>query len=437
VSTTPDDRAARLVAALGEDGSAVLARAPGRVNLIGEHTDYNGLPVLPFAIGQDVMVAGRIRDDHIIEAVNHDACFSPRRFPATSPLAPFPPGDWGNYVKASTDALLRAGTPLGGASLRIDATIPPAAGLSSSSALVVATALAQLALAETTVEPVALAELLARGEQYVGTLSGGMDQAAILLARPAHAIRLDFFPLRARAVAVPPTAGFVVAHTLDQAAKSGAARAHYNQRVVECRAACAVLAQRLGRPLRRLGDLADRGGVLRGLDDLLPDAPVSRVELTARFEVSPTEVDALVPATATVADADRLVLRARVRHVLGEADRVDAAERALAAGDVALLGALLDSSHASGATDYRTSTPAADELVRVARAAGARGARLMGAGFGGAVLVLVERDRVPAMLDELDRQFYRRRHAGRDVRFAVTPANGATVARVDCHGVVC
>jgi galactokinase len=148
-------------------------------------------------------------------------------------------------------------------------------------------------------------------------------------------------------------------------------------------------------------------------------------------------VDELVPSTATVADADRLVLRARVRHVLTEADRVDAAEQALAAGDVATLGELLNASHASGAADYRTSTPAADELVRIARAAGARGARLMGAGFGGAVLVLVERDRVPALLAELDRRFYRRRHAGHDVRFAVTPANGATVARVDCHGVVC
>jgi galactokinase len=131
------------------------------------------------------------------------------------------------------------------------------------------------------------------------------------------------------------------------------------------------------------------------------------------------------------------VLRARVRHVLGEADRVDAAERALAAGDVALLGSLLDASHASGAADYETSTPAADELVRIARAAGARGARLMGAGFGGAVLVLVDHDRVPAMLAELDRRFYRLRSAGRAVRFAVTPSNGATIARVDCHGVVC
>src|SRR5262249_41987832 len=160
---------------------------------------------------------------------------------------------------------------------------------------------------------------------------------------------------------------------------------------------------------------------------LLPDGSVSRADLSGRFGVPAAEVDELVPSTAAVADADHLVLRARVRHVLSEADRVDAAERALAAGDVATLGGLLDASHGGGAADYGTSTPAADELVRIARAACARGARLMGAGFGGAVLALVERDRVPAVLAELDRRFYRRRHAGPEVRFAVTPASGATV----------
>src|SRR5262249_13025102 len=93
VSTPLDDRAARLVAALG--GDAVLARAPGRVTLIGEHPDYTGLPVLPFAIAHDVMIAGKIRSDRTIAAVNRDERFEPRRFPAISPLAPFPPGDWG------------------------------------------------------------------------------------------------------------------------------------------------------------------------------------------------------------------------------------------------------------------------------------------------------------------------------------------------------
>ena len=437
MSTPADDRATRLVGALRGDGGAVLARAPGRVNLIGEHTDYNGLPVLPFAIEPHVVVAARARSDGVIEALNQDLRFPPRRFRPAKPLLPFPAGDWGNYVKASTDALLREGVRLGGASLLIDGHIPPAAGVSSSSALVVAVALVQLTLAEAGFDRVALAEALARGEQYVGTLSGGMDQAAILLGHPGHAVRLDFFPLRARAVAVPAAVAFVVAHTLEQAAKSGPARAHYNQRVVESRAATAVLGHRLGLRLRRLGDLREPAAVLRALDDLLPDGPVSRAELTRSCGIPAGEVEHLVPPHVTVADADRLVLRRRVRHVLSEAARVDAAERALQAGDVVQLGALLDASHASGAGDYETSTPAADELVRIARAGGARGARLMGAGFGGAALVLVERERTAEVLAALDRYFYAPRHAGTDARFVVSPASGASVARVDCHGGVC
>jgi N-acetylgalactosamine kinase len=437
VSTAADDRTTALLGAVSGEGDAVLARAPGRVNLIGEHTDYNGLPVLPFAIEPDVMVAARPRTDGTIDAMNQDSRFPPRRFRPVRPLPPFPAGDWGNYLKASTDALLRDGVRLGGASLCIDGRIAPAAGVSSSSALVVATALAQLTLAEAAFDRVALAETLARGEQYVGTLSGGMDQAAILLGRPGHAVRLDFFPLRARAVAVPAAVAFVVAHTLEQAAKSGAARAQYNQRVVECRAATAVLGRRLGRPLRRLGELPDPAAVLDALDHLLPDGPVSRAELTTGFGIPAVEVERLVPPDVTVADADRLVLRRRVRHVLTEAARVEAAERALLAGDVAELGALLDASHASGAADYGTSTPAADEVVRIARAGGARGARLMGAGFGGAALVLIERERTAQVLAALDGHFYAPRHAGSDSRFVVSPASGATVARVDCHGGVC
>jgi N-acetylgalactosamine kinase len=433
----PNERTRALVAMLPGAGDAVLARAPGRVNLIGEHTDYNGFPVLPFAIERDVVVAGRARDDGIVDAASREPRFPPRRFPATLPLAPFADGDWGNYVKAATDALLRAGASLGGASLRVDGTVPIDAGVSSSSALVVAAALAQLSLAGVPFDRVALAETLARGERYVGTLSGGMDQAAILLAKPGHAVRLDFFPLRARAVAVPDDACFILAHSLARAAKAGAARGHYNQRVIECRAACALLAHRLGRPVERLGDLPDPAGVLHGLDDLLPEGPVARADLTMRYGLGAAEVERLVLPQVTVSEPDRLVMRARVRHVLTEAARVDAAERALLAGDSAALGGLLDASHASGAADYATSTPAADELVRMARDAGALGARLMGAGFGGAVLVLVARERVAPVIAELDRRFYQPRHAGEEARFTVTPANGAIVARVDCHGVVC
>jgi len=432
---TPEsgDRAAALMAALGCSGPAVVARAPGRANVLGEHTDYNGLPVLPFAIGRDVLVGGCAATDGEIAIASTDARHPPRRYRAAGRIAPFPAGDWGNYAKASTQALLDAGVtlPPGGLALRVDGTIPVAAGVSSSSALVVALALAQLALAGVSFDPLALAELLAQGERYVGVLSGGMDQAAILLGRAGHVLRLDFFPLRCRPVAVPAEAAFVVAHSLEDAAKSGRARGLYNQRVVECRLACAVLAERLQRSLAHLGALPS-GDVL----DLLPDVR-SRAEVMQDARLTDAEFARLVPATVTLADPDRFVLRRRVRHVLGEAARVADAERALAAGDLSAVGRLLDASHASGATDYESSTPAADALAGVARQGGALGARLMGAGFGGAVLALVERERTDALLATLDDRFYRPRGVGPEARFVAAPSAGASVARVDCQGGLC
>jgi galactokinase len=432
---TPDagERTAALLAVLGCRGPTVVARAPGRANLLGEHTDYNGLPVLPFAIERDVLVAGCAATDGQIAIASSDARYPPRRYTPAGPIPPFPAGDWGNYAKASTQALLDAGVtlPPGGLTLRVDGTIPAAAGVSSSSALVVALALAQLALAGVPFDALALAELLARGERYVGVLSGGMDQAAILLGRLGHVLRLDFFPLRCRPVAVPADVAFVVAHSLEDAAKSGRARGLYNQRVVECRLACAVLAARLQRPLAHLGELPS-GDVL----DLLPDLR-SRAEVMRDARLTDAEFARLVPATVTLADPDRFVLRRRVRHVLGEAARVSDGEGALAAGDLSAVGRLLDTSHASGATDYESSTPAADALVGVARQGGALGARLMGAGFGGAVLALVERERTDALLATLDDRFYRARGAGPEARFVAAPSAGASVARVDCQEGLC
>ncbi len=436
MSGAEDPRVAARTATMPGEGPVVLARAPGRVNLIGEHTDYNGLPVLPFAIERAVLVAARLRSGDGIELRNVDARFPPRRFRAEAPIAPSAPGDWANYPQAAAQALLGAGVALpGGAILRVESTIPPAAGVSSSSALVVACALALEGLAGASLEPLHLADVLARGEQYVGTLSGGMDQAAILLGQAGHALRLGFAPLRARQVAVPGRAAFVVAHSLDEAAKAGAARGLYNQRVVECRLACALLARRLGEPLDRLADVADPAGVLAALPDLLPGGAVPRTALAA--ELGRGLVERLAPRTTVLAEPDGFVLRARVRHVLREAARVAAAERALLSGDLPALGALLDESHASGASDYGTSTPAADALVGIARAAGALGARLMGAGFGGAALLLVERERTEAVLAALDRRFYAPRGATAAARFVVAPCDGAEVARVDCPEGVC
>src|SRR5947199_379906 len=340
-------RAAALLDALPGNGPAVLARAPGRVNLIGEHTDYNGLPVLPIAIDRDVLVAARRRDDDRVELANADPAFAPRRYRVGPAIPSSPPGDWANYHKAAGQAL-----------------------------------------------------------------------------------RIDFFPLRARPVPIPPHAAFVVAHSLEGAEKSGAARGHYNQRVTECALACAVLARRLGTAAARLGDLSAPETLLADLDRLLPEE-ATRAALPALTGLA---ADALgrrfFPAGTTLADPARFRLRARARHVLGEAARVAAAEHALRAGDLGALGALMDASHQSCAEDFGVSTPALDRLVAVARAGGARGARLTGAGFGGAIVALAERADTERVTEALDRDFYAARGATPGPWLVVRPAAGASLERV-------
>ncbi|MCW5892469.1 MAG: hypothetical protein KIT14_18275 [bacterium] len=426
---TPDPaRLAALCAGLGGEGAVHLALAPGRVNLIGEHTDYNGLPVLPMAIGADVWVAGRRAGDRTVTLENVAPRFPPCRFPLSTAVPPAPPGDWSNYVRAAVQAVAAEVVDLGGLVLRVDGRVPVAAGVSSSAALVVASACAALAVAGVAVPPLVLAERLARAEQYVGTLSGGMDQAAILLGAAGCALRLDFHPLRARAVPLPSDLAVIVADTCEPAAKAGAVRGHYNQRVVECRLATAVLARRLGMPLPHLGALADRPAVLRELDVLLP-ATARRAALPALCGRTAASLAALLPPAVVLADPETFVLRARARHALAEADRVDAAEAALRAGDLPALGALVDASHASCTGDHAVGTPTLDRLVGVLRDAGALGARLMGAGFGGSALAVVRRADVPAVLDGLDARFY---GPGRGaLRFAATPAAGARAVRVD------
>src|SRR5207302_10050758 len=169
--------------------------------------------------------------------------FTPRRYELTDAIPPYTGGDWGNYSKAAAQGLVRhCGAALRhGADLLVDGNIPSGAGLSSSSALVVANALALLAANDVDIPYETLAELLPEAERYVGTLSGGMDQATSLLARDGHALRIDFFPLRVRTVPLPAGYSIVVCHSLVQAEKSGAARNAYNLRVVECRLACRVL----------------------------------------------------------------------------------------------------------------------------------------------------------------------------------------------------
>ena len=364
---------------LGDPAGARVARAPGRVNLIGEHTDYNDLPVLPLALQRDVALLFKPRGDAVVRLVNVDGRFEPRGFELSPSIAPFARSDWGNYPKAAAQALARDLGLARGMDAAVSGSVPPGAGLSSSAALVVASALALLAANEREVEPLALADLCAAAERYVGTRSGGMDQAASVCGLEGHALRIDFAPLRVEPIRVPASWSFVVAHSLVQADKSGAARQAYNQRRAQCEEA-----------LRRLAALPE-----------LAPAAARYPELLARATVGE-----LVELAEEVLDN---VLLARFRHVVGEAQRVDRACQALRRESALAFGEAMNASQTSLARDYEVSHPALDELVEIARDAGARGARLTGAGFGGCIVALTEADHAEELAATLRERYHARR----------------------------
>jgi len=317
--------------------TAVRAFGPGRVNLIGEHTDYNDGLCLPFAIAAGVTVeaadgpGGRI-EAHALDLGETDAFAIDEPEPAEG---------WRAFVRGTAAELQRAGHALEGAVLRIRGDVPRGSGLSSSAALEVALALALLAHSGRA-EPDRrdLARLCSRVENdWVGAQTGLLDQLAALFGREGHAIRLDM-----RTLAVDPVAldlGGWRLVTVDSGVVHAHAGSGYNARRRECAEAAAALG-------------------VASLRDAEPDA-------AARL---PDPLDR------------------RVRHVLAENARVDEAVAALGAGDLAAVGAVLDASHASLRDDYEVSVPEADRTVERLRAAGAAGARMVGGGFGGAILGL-------------------------------------------------
>src|SRR5881296_3928327 len=402
---TSTDLAAAFAHAFGAPPSSAgpvhVVRAPGRVNLIGEHIDYCGLPVLPMALRQSVRIAFHPRADWETRLVNRDSRFAPSAFAVNERIPAAPAGDWGNYARAAARALAQRFPDLRGVDALVDSDLPIAAGLSSSSALVVAMALALMHANRVTVPSLELMELLGRGERYVGTAGGGMDQAIILGARAGCASRIDFHPLRLTPTALPADWQFIVAWSLVHAEKSGAARQAYNERTRQCDEARRLVATRLG----QREDMAYPG--------LLAAAPVEEL---------------LQVAGATLSD----LLSRRFRHVVTEGTRVRQAEAAMAAGDFTAFGQLLDAAHQSLRDDYEVSHPELDRLVELAREAGAAGARLTGAGFGGSIVALCLAERAPQVMTALVERFYAPRGAAADVGryvFAAEPSGGAEVMR--------
>jgi galactokinase len=324
--------------------STVRAFGPGRVNLIGEHTDYNDGLCLPFAIAAGVTVEASDGPDGAIEARARDLDETDT-FVLDDPAAA---DGWRAFVRGTAAELARAGHALRGATLAFSGDVPRGSGLSSSAALEVALALALLAHSGHA-EPDRrdLARLCSRVEnEWVGAETGLLDQLASLFGRAGHAIRLDMRTLDVEPVALELGAWRLV--TVDSGVEHSHAGSGYNDRRRECREACAALG---------IASLRD-----------------------ARLE----------DATDLPEPLDR-----RVRHVVEENARVDAAVAALRDGDLAALGALLGASHASLRDLYEVSVPEVEATVERLAAAGAAGARIMGGGFGGAVLALFPPDATP------------------------------------------
>jgi galactokinase len=316
----------------------IRAFGPGRVNLIGEHTDYNGGLALPFAIDRGVTVEAEPRHDGEIHVTARDAG-EEDAFPAASPGRA---EGWRAFVRGTVAELRATGVEVPGARLAFAGDVPQGSGLSSSAALEAALCLALLALAGAG-EPdrVELAKLCSRVENdWVGAETGLLDQLASLCGRADAALRIDF--ARLDLAPVPLHLGEWTLVTLDSGAEHTHAGGGYNERRAECRAACAAL----------------------GIQHL-------------------SEADAAA-AAGLPAPLDR-----RARHVLTENARVDAMVTALRASDLEAAGRLRDASHASLRDDYEASVPAVEETVAALKAAGAAGARMVGGGFGGSVLALL------------------------------------------------
>ena len=413
-----------------------LYRVPGRVNLIGEHIDYNHCPVLPLAIDREILALVNFRDDNKITVRDTKGGFEKIEFSVTPQIDPFERGNWGNYIKAGVQGVI-AERPVGtkGFDLAIDSNIPLAAGLSSSSALVVLSALIFLRAngvkVETKEERFALAEVCAKGERYTGTQGGGMDQAAILLGEESHALLINFNPLRSESLPLPEDYTLVVANSLVQAPKTRTVMDAYNRRSIESRLATELLSHALQTEYNReaigfIGELRDPPA---NLLSAIKETPYSVAEIAKQLQLTEAEVIrrwiVRKDGSPFPIPPEGFLLSQRLEHILGEWERVEKSAQALKEGEVEVLGELMNASHASCRDLYQISVPELDNLVEINRQAGAIGSRLTGAGFGGCTISLVPTEILPTYLKEVGERYY---HSNwEDALFPVKGMGGAAL----------
>ncbi len=360
-------------------------RAPGRVNLIGEHTDYNDGFVMPAALEYDTKVAIAPRSDRLLVACTRRGEEIASVDLDAGPIRPT--GAWSDYVFGVARMLEAAGHRLVGADLTITSTVPVGSGLSSSAALEVATAGALAAVSGIALGPIETAKLCQKAEnEHVGMRCGIMDQYAAACGVAGHALMIDCRSLEARPVAIDPACRIVVANSMVHHVLAGGD--DYNARRRSCEEGVRRLRPVLGDEVRALRD---------------------------------------VSLAALAAHRDRLddVTFRRCRHIVSENARVLEAAVAADRGDMARFGALWDASHVSMRDDYEISCAEVDVMVDLARALpGVLGSRMTGGGFGGCTVSLVEAGAVEAFAARL-REAYRAATGLVAEIFACTPAAGA------------
>lgn len=349
----------------------VVASAPGRINLIGEHTDYSGGFVFPCAIDRRVAVAIGVGSGG----------FYSGDFQEARPAAG-KDGSWADYPRGVVWSLREAGYALPEVQAAFAGDVPQAAGLSSSAAIEAATAIALDALAGLDLPRTTLALRCQRAENaFVGVNCGIMDQYASLLCRAGAALKIDCRSLESELVPLPLDEAGLSLFVCDTRVKRGLAATAYNER----RAACESAAARIG---------------------------------------------ALQLRDATISDLDKLegIEQSRARHVITEDVRVEAAVRALRQGDYAQLGRLMYASHNSLRDDFEVSVPELDTFVETAWELGALGARLTGAGFGGCAIALVSQDRLEPLAAAAQNRFAERGFA-EPAFYVFSPSEGAVIAK--------
>ena len=361
--------------------------APGRVNLIGEHTDYNEGFVLPVAIDKKIIMLGQLREDRLVQVF--DLVYKTKIKFSLDSLTPLKKESWANYLMGVMDEIQKAGYPLQGVNLVFTSNIPQRAGLSSSAALEVVTALTMAKLNSLEIKPLEMAHLCRRAENnFVGVACGIMDQYVSCLGQKNYALFIDcrsndyeLIPLK------DPNYQIIICNSKVQ---RGLVDSEYNKRKEECKIATEFFKHKLNREIRALRDIA--------------------IDEYEKYQAQLPEI-----------------IARRARHVISENYRVQVGVQALREGNFSAFGQLMIESHRSLKNDYEVSCAELDLLVDLAlKQEGVLGARMTGAGFGGCTVNLLKRDYVDFFKEKIKKEYKKITGINPDV-YLTAPSGGAKV----------